>query len=65
MTTITPEQRRLIEQAGTEPVRLEDPETRQGYVLLRREVYERLLKLMETERVDRSLYEFGEFHPDR
>jgi hypothetical protein len=65
MTTITPEQRRLVEQAGAEPVRLEDPETRQDYVLLRREVYERLLELMETERVDRSLYEFGEFHPDR
>jgi hypothetical protein len=26
----TPEQRQLIEQAGTQPVRIEDPETRQG-----------------------------------
>ena len=65
MTTITPEQRRLVERAGTEPVRLEDPETRQDYVLMRCEVYERLVRLMETERVDRSLYEFGDFHPDR
>jgi len=65
MTTITPEQRRLIEQAGAEPVRLEDPETRQDYILMRREVYERLLMLMEMERVDRSLYEFGDFYPDQ
>lgn len=65
MTAITPEQRQLVERAGNEPVPLEDPETRQGFVLLRRDVYDRLLKLMEVEQVDRSLYEFGEFHPDR
>ncbi|CAN5858427.1 hypothetical protein BH23PLA1_BH23PLA1_31430 [soil metagenome] len=62
--TITPEQRQAIEEAGDEPVRVEDPETREGYILLRQEIYERLLKLLEVEHVDRSLYEFGEFHPD-
>jgi hypothetical protein len=61
--TITPEQKQAVEQAGAEPVALEDPETRAGYVILKREIYDRLLKLMETERVDRSLYEFGEFYP--
>jgi hypothetical protein len=65
MTTITPEQRQMVERAGDRPVPLEDPETRQDYVLLRKDVYDRLLKLMEVERVDRSLFEFGEFHPDR
>jgi hypothetical protein len=42
MTTLTPEQRQEIERAGNAPVLLEDPETRQRYVLLKAEVYESL-----------------------
>jgi hypothetical protein len=42
MTTLTPEQRQEIERAGDAPVLLEDPETRQRYVLLKAEVYESL-----------------------
>lgn len=61
--TITREQKAAVERAGIEPVVIEDPETRTAYVILKRDVYDRLLKLMEVERVDRSLYEFGEFHP--
>ena len=60
---ITTEMKQAVERAGTDPVTLDDPETNASYVILKREVYERLLKLMEVERMDRSLYEFGEFHP--
>jgi hypothetical protein len=44
MSTIglTPEQRRLIEQAGDQPVRLEDPETNETYLLIRAKVYEQV-----------------------
>src|SRR5690349_326167 len=62
-TIITVEQRQAIERAGDEPVPVIDAQTRQCYILVKREVYERLLNLMQAERVDRSLYEFGEFHP--
>jgi hypothetical protein len=63
MTTLTPEQRQLVEQAGGAPVRLEDPETREEYVLLKRDVYEHLLNPEEVERVDLSDDEDREFHP--
>ena len=45
MPTLTPEQRREIEKAGDEPVRLSDPETHAEYVLLKAEVYERIQSL--------------------
>jgi hypothetical protein len=63
VVTITPELKQALAQAGDEPVRLEDPETREAYVLLKRDVYERLLKLGEVERVASSLSAFDEFHP--
>jgi hypothetical protein len=47
MTVLTAEQRRLIEQAGEQPVRIEDPETHQAYVLIRAEDYERVRDLLE------------------
>jgi hypothetical protein len=43
--TITPEQRREIEQAGA--VRIEDPETHATYVVMKAEVYERLTPFLE------------------
>jgi hypothetical protein len=61
--TITPELKQAVERAGEEPLLLEDPETNTSYVVVKRQVYERLLTLLAVERVDRSLYEFGEFHP--
>jgi hypothetical protein len=42
VTGLTPEQRRLVEQAGEQPVRIEDPEMHQAYVLMRADVYDRL-----------------------
>jgi hypothetical protein len=61
--TLTPELKQAVERAGEEPVLLEDPETKTAYVVVKREVYERLMAPLAAERVDRSLYEFGEFHP--
>jgi hypothetical protein len=49
MSTIglTPEQRQLIEQAGDRPVRIEDPEMQQAYVLIRADVYDRFRDVIE------------------
>ena len=45
MTTITPEIRQAIEQAGESPVPLTDPETNSVYLIIRAEVYERMRAL--------------------
>jgi hypothetical protein len=45
MTTITPEIRREILDAGL--ARIEDPETSEKYVVLKAEVYERMRSLMD------------------
>lgn len=63
MTTITPEQRQLIEQAGAEAIRLEDPDTHALYVLVKEETYRRLKKAVAVEKVVPSLFEYGEFIP--
>ena len=63
MTTITPEQRQEIERSGDEPVRFEDPQTHQMYVMVKEEVYRRLLETMEMDQSDLSLYEYEEFEP--
>jgi hypothetical protein len=42
MLTITHEQRQAVEQAGDQPVRLEDPENHRAYVLLGEDTYRRL-----------------------
>ena len=47
MTGLTPEQRQLIAQAGDRPVRIEDPETHQAYVLIRADVYEQVRGVIE------------------
>ncbi len=46
MTTLTPELKQAIEQAGNELVRLEDPQTRQTYVLLKAEVFESIREIL-------------------
>ena len=46
MTTLTPELKQAIEQAGDALVRLEDPLTRQTYVLLKAEVYESITEIL-------------------
>ena len=50
---------------GDEPVRVEDPKTHTAYLIVREDVYRRLYGLSVINHSDRSLYEFGEFHPDR
>jgi hypothetical protein len=47
MTTITPELRQVLEEAGENPPRLIDPQTNTAYVLLRADVYERIQSLLD------------------
>jgi hypothetical protein len=63
MATITPEQRQEIEKSGDEPVRFEDPETHQMYVMVKEEVYRRMLEITREDQSDLSLYEYEEFEP--
>lgn len=49
MPTITPEIRRAIEQAGGQPVRLEDPQTSESYVVLKADEYDRLRRIDDEE----------------
>jgi hypothetical protein len=62
MTAITPELQRLVEEAGAEPVRLEDPQTKEAFVLLRAEAYEKMKANLPQE-VDPSYFEYEEFLP--
>src|SRR4051812_16924167 len=50
MTILTPELKQAIERAGDGLVQLEDPQTRQKYVLLKAEVYERIREDLGDER---------------
>jgi hypothetical protein len=51
MTTITPEQRVAVAEAGDAPVELADPQTGTAYVLLRADIYQRMRELLEAEEV--------------
>ena len=62
MTTITPEQRREIEKAGEMPVRVEDPETKTAYLIVREDEY-RKLREMALDRGKEPLVERGELRP--
>jgi hypothetical protein len=48
---LTPEQRRLIEEAGDRPVHIEDPALERTYVVIRADVYERIRDLLEPKSV--------------
>ena len=61
--TITAEQKRAIEQAGGEPVRVEDPETKTPYVIVREDVYRKMSDMVRIEQIDPSFFEVGEFIP--
>ncbi len=61
--TITPEQKKAVDQAGDVPVVVEDPETHESYVIIKEETYRRLTKAIEVESVDPSFFEYGEFVP--
>ncbi len=43
METLSPALKQAVEQAGDSPVRLMDPETHRGYVLVSAELFDRLL----------------------
>jgi hypothetical protein len=62
--TLTPELRQAVEEAGDEPVRVEDHETHTAYLIVREDAYRRMHALTAFDHSDRSLYEFGEFHRD-
>lgn len=61
--TMTPEQKKAVDQAGDAPVFVEDPETHECYVIVKEETYRRLAKAVEVESVDPSFFEYGEFIP--
>jgi hypothetical protein len=46
-TEITPEQRQVVRAADDIPVEMVDPDTKQHYVLLKAEFYERIKKLID------------------
>ena len=58
------EMKQAIEKVRGEPVRVEDPGTHAAYLIVREGVVRRLHELTASDHADRSLYEFGEFHPD-
>jgi hypothetical protein len=51
MTTLTPDQRRAVEQAGDQPVEVTDPQTNTAYYLIKAEVFRRMTEA-EEERLD-------------
>jgi hypothetical protein len=65
MAILTPEQRQEIQRAGGKPLKIEDPETHQVYVVIPEDVYRKLQESAAIDHTDPSLYEFGEFFPDR
>jgi len=46
MTTITPEQRLAVSEAGDSPVELGDPDTGDSFILVRAEVYRKMRELI-------------------
>lgn len=62
--TITPELKEAVERSGEGPIRVVDLETQTAYVLIREDVYRKMIEQTAIDHSDRSLYEFGEFHPD-
>ncbi len=56
---LTREQWQAVQQAK-EPARFVDPDSKQEYVLLPTELYERMRRVAQAEVVDPSLYEFEE-----
>ena len=74
--TITNEMKRAVELAGIDPVPVQDPENGLTYFIVREDVYRKLRGLVRVDppgpqdeygefHDDKSLYEFGEFIPDK
>jgi hypothetical protein len=58
MTTLTPELRQAVEQAGDQPVAINDPQTNTEYILLRADVYRHMREVLEEDE-DRREKEAG------
>ena len=65
MTIVTLERRQAIAQAGGNPLRVEDPETHQAYVIVKAEVFERLRTVLEDEEIDPSFFGIDDFEAAR
>ena len=63
MNILTPEQRRAVNAAGDQPVRVEDPETHKAYVILKADLYDRMRSAFEEEEIDPSFFEIDDFEP--
>ena len=61
--TITTEQKQAIEKASFEPVRVEDPDTKTPYLIIREDVYRKMWQSLAVDHSEKSLYEVGEFRP--
>ncbi len=59
--TLTPELKQAVEDAGGEPVRLEDPETHTAYVVIKENLYRKLSETVPES--DSTLQEFEELIP--
>ena len=54
MTTLTPELRRAVEQAGDQPVEITDPQTNASYVLVKAEIFSRMKEELEEDQNHRE-----------
>ena len=61
--TITTEQKQAIEKAGVKPVRVEDPDTKTPYLIIREDVSRKIQDMVRIEQIDPSFFEVGEFVP--
>jgi len=59
--TLTPELTHAIENAGGQPVRVEDPETHTAYVVIKEDLYRKLRDAVPES--DFTLHEFEELIP--
>jgi hypothetical protein len=55
---LTEKERQELEQGN--PIRVTEPKSQHDYVVVKAELFERMKKLLETETVDPSFYEFEE-----
>ena len=58
--TITPELKQAVEEAGDEPIRLDDPSTNRSFVLIRAEQFERMRAILDHDPVEQMAPFLGE-----
>lgn len=57
MIDFTAEQRQALQEAEV-PVSARDPETQKEYVIVQREIFEKIQQVLDVEEIDRSFFEF-------